>query len=125
MASLSPASFAEVLMLRLANAPARSSTMVIGPSGTGKTTLGLQFLAQSSAEEKGLFFLLERNLWLDRLLGLPDNERSALVCVLGEGAKVNLLGYDPAIGKFVKEPFDEEARKNMFGQRAKEMAGRK
>src|SRR6202162_4790869 len=31
--------------------PARSSTMVIGPSGTGKTTLGLQFLGQSSAEE--------------------------------------------------------------------------
>jgi GSH-dependent disulfide-bond oxidoreductase len=26
-----------------------------------------------------------------------------------------------AVGKFVKEPFDEEARKNMFGQRAKEM----
>jgi GST-like protein len=30
-----------------------------------------------------------------------------------------------AIGKFVKEPFDEEARKNMFGQRAKEIAERK
>ena len=29
-----------------------------------------------------------------------------------------------AIGKFVKEPFDEEARKNMFGQKAKEMAGK-
>ena len=29
-----------------------------------------------------------------------------------------------AIGKFVKEPFDEEARKNMFGQRAKEMTGK-
>jgi GST-like protein len=29
-----------------------------------------------------------------------------------------------AIGKFVKEPFDEEARKNMFGQAAKEMAGK-
>ena len=27
-----------------------------------------------------------------------------------------------AIGKFVKEPFDEEARRNMFGQAAKEMA---
>ena len=27
----------------------------------------------------------------------------------------------PAIGKFVKEPFDEEARRNMFGQKAKEM----
>src|SRR3984885_6840177 len=30
-----------------------------------------------------------------------------------------------AVGKFVKEPFDEEARKNMFGQRAKEMTGKK
>jgi GST-like protein len=30
-----------------------------------------------------------------------------------------------AIGKFVKEPFDEEARRNMFGQAASEMAGRK
>jgi circadian clock protein KaiC len=36
--------------------PARSSTMVIGPSGTGKTTLGMQFLAQSSADETGLLF---------------------------------------------------------------------
>ena len=26
-----------------------------------------------------------------------------------------------AIGKFVKEPFDEEARRNMFGKAAKEM----
>jgi circadian clock protein KaiC len=33
-----------------------SSTMVIGPSGTGKTALGLQFLAESSAEEPGLLF---------------------------------------------------------------------
>jgi len=30
-----------------------------------------------------------------------------------------------AIGKFVKEPFDEEARKNMFGQKAKELVGKK
>jgi len=29
-----------------------------------------------------------------------------------------------AIGKFVKEPFDEQARRNMFGQAAKEMAGK-
>src|SRR5258708_6685541 len=27
--------------------------------------------------------------------------------------------------QFVKEPFDEEARKNMFGQKAKEMVGKK
>jgi putative ABC transport system permease protein len=31
-----------------------------------------------------------------------DDDRSALVCVLGETAKVNLLGYEPAVGKFVK-----------------------
>jgi len=36
--------------------PARSSTMIIGPSGTGKTTLGLQFLAEASAAEPGLLF---------------------------------------------------------------------
>src|SRR5258706_31278 len=30
-----------------------------------------------------------------------------------------------AIGKFVKEPFDDEARKNLFGQAAKEMAKHK
>jgi GST-like protein len=30
-----------------------------------------------------------------------------------------------AIGKFVKEPFDEEARKNMFGARAKQLVGKK
>src|SRR5262249_6778600 len=26
----------------------------------------------------------------------------SLVCVLGESAKVNLLGYEPAVGKFIK-----------------------
>jgi len=31
-----------------------------------------------------------------------DDESSATVCVLGEGAKVNLLGYGPAVGKYVK-----------------------
>jgi circadian clock protein KaiC len=36
--------------------PARSSTMIIGPSGTGKTTLGLQFLSQSTIDEPGLLF---------------------------------------------------------------------
>jgi circadian clock protein KaiC len=36
--------------------PARSATMVIGPSGTGKTSLGLQFLSQSNAAEPGLLF---------------------------------------------------------------------
>jgi len=31
-----------------------------------------------------------------------DNTRSAPVCVLGETAKVNLLGYNNAVGKYVK-----------------------
>ena len=31
-----------------------------------------------------------------------EEASSAPVCVLGESAKVNLLGYEPAIGKFVK-----------------------
>jgi putative ABC transport system permease protein len=34
--------------------------------------------------------------------GDADNDASAAVCVLGESAKVNLLGYAPAAGKFVK-----------------------
>jgi circadian clock protein KaiC len=36
--------------------PAASTTVVMGPSGTGKTTLGLQFLSQCSAAEPGLMF---------------------------------------------------------------------
>ena len=31
-----------------------------------------------------------------------DDDSSATVCVLGEGAKVNLLGYDSALGKSIK-----------------------
>ena len=37
-----------------------------------------------------------------RFFDAEDNTRSAPVCVLGEAAKVNLLGYDPAVGKYVK-----------------------
>ena len=37
-----------------------------------------------------------------RFFSDEDNERSEPVCVLGEIAKVNLLGYDDAIGKYVK-----------------------
>ncbi len=37
-----------------------------------------------------------------RFFSGEDDSRSAPVCVLGETAKVNLLGYDPAVGKFVK-----------------------
>ncbi|HXA49878.1 MAG TPA: ABC transporter permease [Candidatus Acidoferrum sp.] len=37
-----------------------------------------------------------------RFFGDDEDRESAPVCVLGESAKVNLLGYDNAIGKFVK-----------------------
>jgi putative ABC transport system permease protein len=37
-----------------------------------------------------------------RFFDESDDAASASVCVLGEGAKVNLLGYDPGVGKFVK-----------------------
>ncbi|WP_031496607.1 ABC transporter permease [Bryobacter aggregatus] len=37
-----------------------------------------------------------------RFFNEQDNDTSAPVCVLGETAKVNLLGYEPAVGKFVK-----------------------
>jgi putative ABC transport system permease protein len=37
-----------------------------------------------------------------RFFDQEDDRSSAPVCVLGESAKVNLLGYDPAVGKFVK-----------------------
>ncbi len=37
-----------------------------------------------------------------RFFSEVDNEHSAPVCVLGESAKVNLLGYDSAVGKYVK-----------------------
>jgi putative ABC transport system permease protein len=37
-----------------------------------------------------------------RFFSEEENRDSAPVCVLGEAAKVNLLGYDDAVGKYVK-----------------------
>jgi len=36
--------------------PAASVTAIVGPYGTGKTTLGLQFLSRSTADQPGLLF---------------------------------------------------------------------
>ncbi len=47
--------------------PAASMTALVGPSGAGKTTLGLQFLSSSSADEPGLLFGCDEppeRLWL-------------------------------------------------------------
>jgi putative ABC transport system permease protein len=37
-----------------------------------------------------------------RFFDAAHDDASAAVCVLGESAKINLLGYAPAVGKFVK-----------------------
>jgi putative ABC transport system permease protein len=37
-----------------------------------------------------------------RFFTAEEDAQSAPVCVLGESAKVNLLGYEPAVGKYVK-----------------------
>ena len=37
-----------------------------------------------------------------RFFNDEDDAKSAAVCVLGESSKVNLLGYEPAVGKYVK-----------------------
>jgi putative ABC transport system permease protein len=37
-----------------------------------------------------------------RFFGESEQAASAAVCVLGEGAKINMLGYGPAVGRFVK-----------------------
>ncbi|MBT2246828.1 AAA family ATPase [Sphingobium sp. BHU LFT2] len=62
--------------------PTGSVTLVSGPTGSGKTTLGLQFLAQSSEKEPGLHF------------GFFENESRlrAKAKTLG----IELPGYDAA-----------------------------
>jgi circadian clock protein KaiC len=55
--------------------PLASTTAVMGPTGAGKTTLGLQFLAPSTLDEPGLFFGLYET---------PDRLR----------AKARAIGFD-------------------------------
>lgn len=43
-------------LIKTGGYPSRSSTVVVGSTGTGKTTMGLHFLAPCSAEEPGLLF---------------------------------------------------------------------
>ncbi|HET9644557.1 MAG TPA: ATPase domain-containing protein, partial [Burkholderiaceae bacterium] len=43
-------------MIRAGGLPESSATVVVGSTGTGKTTLGLHFLSRSSPQEPGLLF---------------------------------------------------------------------
>ena len=51
-----PSGVASVDALLGGGLPTATMTAVVGPSGAGKTTLGLQFLASSTAAEPGLLF---------------------------------------------------------------------
>jgi circadian clock protein KaiC len=68
-------------MLTLKGIPSASSTVVIGSTGTGKTTFGLHFLYASSAEEPGLHLSFfegpDRIRSKARSLGMPLDELEA------------------------------------------------
>ena len=51
-----PSGCAELDAMLGGGLPAGSPTMIAGPSGVGKTTLGLQFLSRSTPDEPGLLF---------------------------------------------------------------------
>ena len=65
------------------------------PKGTGE-------MPQLIGVEPAFLEINSLKLVEGRFFTDDDNERSSPVCVLGEGAKVNLLGFDPAVGKYVK-----------------------
>ena len=72
--------------------PASSTTMIMGPSGTGKTTLGLQFLAKSSQAEPGLLFGFYETP--PRLNAKIDNVCQSLKPLIASGA-VEVLWQPP------------------------------
>jgi circadian clock protein KaiC len=72
--------------------PVASTTMIMGPSGIGKTTLGLQFLSKSSAAEPGLMFSFYETP--TRLRAKADSLCPALSPLLDSGV-VDLLWQNP------------------------------
>jgi circadian clock protein KaiC len=71
---------------------AASTTLLVGPTGSGKTALGLQFLAASTADEPGLHFgFFESN---ERLLAKSDSLGLPVRRLVDEG-HVTLLWQPP------------------------------
>lgn len=68
-------------LMQIGGIPTASSTVVIGSTGTGKTTLGVQFVQASTVEEPGLhlsfFERPDRIRAKARSLGLPLDEKEA------------------------------------------------
>lgn len=73
----------------------RFKPLKILPKGTGEMPLLIG--VEPAFLEINSLRLVEGRFFSD-----DDNDRSAPVCVLGEGAKLNLLGFDAAVGKYVK-----------------------
>jgi circadian clock protein KaiC len=84
-------------LLDVRGIPVASSTVVIGSTGTGKTTMGLQFLAASSEAEPGLHLSFfegpERVRSKARSLGLPLDalERAGLIELMWQAPGETLL----------------------------------
>ena len=75
--------------------PAASTTMIMGPSGVGKTTLGLQFLSRCGENEPGLLFGFYETP--ARIYAKADAVCSPLQPLLDSGA-VDVLWQPPTEG---------------------------
>jgi circadian clock protein KaiC len=77
--------------------PRHSTTLLMGPTGTGKTTLGLHFLSQCSQEVPGLYFGVYEGrsaiIAKAKALGIP-------VSGLIEGGQVELMWQPTTEGMF-------------------------
>ncbi|MDQ3039090.1 MAG: recombinase RecA [Pseudomonadota bacterium] len=97
--------------------PASSTTMVTGPSGIGKTTLGLHFLTGSSAEEPGLMFSFYETP--ARLQVRTDRMKAPLRELMANGV-VELIWHPPtaelldAYGQQLLAAVDQRKVKRLF-----------
>ena len=87
-----PAGNEQLDLLLGGGVPVASTTMIMGPSGIGKTTLGLQFLSKSYAAEPGLMFSFYETP--ARLRAKADNICPALSPLLASGV-VEVLWQNP------------------------------
>ncbi len=96
-------------MLECRGLPAASSTLVLGPSGVGKTTLGLHFMQGCSAEAPGLFYGF--NETTAHLLAKSEQLGMGLARAAAGGA----VGFE--WGDIQRQTLDEIALRLMAGVR--------
>jgi circadian clock protein KaiC len=97
--------------------PLHSASLVMGPSGTGKTTLGLHFLAGCSPEEPGLYFgFYETPARLEAKatsigIDLPGLTGSGALEILWQPATENLLD---ALGHRLLDAVERRGVRRLF-----------